>query len=80
VTGQTEAPIRLVRVCFGPNCSRNFAIDLLLEAEALRRRAPDLQVVQCGCLSNCDWGPNLELDGRLYTDMEPQLLRRIIAP
>ena len=61
----------LVRICYGPNCSRNFAVDLLLEAEALARREPEMRVIQCGCLSHCEWGPNVMIGGRVHTDDNP---------
>ena len=66
-----------LRICVGPTCGVNFSSDLLDEAED-RPRA-DLEVQRCGCLGHCDEGPNVVYDGVVYTDMDPNKMRALLA-
>ncbi len=36
-------------------------------------------VRDCGCLGHCDEGPNLNYNGVIYTDMDPNKMRALLA-
>lgn len=63
----------LLEVCAGPNCSRR--ADLARIAEQYRGRV-EIRLVPC--MRQCGKGPNIRLDGKLYSAADGQLLARLI--
>ena len=41
--------------------------------------ARSVPVRRCGCLGHCDEGPNVVYDGVVYTDMDPNKMRALLA-
>ena len=75
--GQLLRTSHSLRICVGPTCGINFSSDLLAETEDHPRA--DMEVQRCGCLGHCEEGPNLMLNGTVYTDMTPERLRALVA-
>ena len=66
-----------VGVCHGTSCSMAFCEDVL-EA-GYDHAARSVPVRRCGCLGHCDEGSNVVYDGVVYTDMDPNKMRALLA-
>jgi|GEM_PF-1755779 len=85
--------MHLIKVCQSGSCRRNFAEDSLKRAETVLNikageSTPDgeFRLETCGCLSNCDDGPNVFIqsgtsplmnilsDGHVENHMNPNAL------
>lgn len=58
--------MKVIKICQGGSCRRNFAEEGLKKAEALlgikageNTSDGKFRLETCGCLSNCDFGPNV---------------------
>ena len=58
--------MHIIKICQAGSCRRNYAEESLKKAEALLQikageKTPDgkISLETCGCLSNCDFGPNV---------------------
>lgn len=52
----------LIRVCTGPACTKNFSSYTLERAEIEAAKDPALTVKTCGCLGQCEKGPNVVIE------------------
>ena len=68
----------VIEVCRGPQCTLNFSIDVLTEAEDVTAEDATFVIRRCGCLGRCEEGPNLKCDETIYCDMDPDKARRLI--
>ncbi len=58
--------MHIIKICQGGSCRRNFVEETLKKAESLlgikageQTADGKIRLETCGCLSNCDYGPNV---------------------
>ncbi|QQR55279.1 NAD(P)H-dependent oxidoreductase subunit E [Candidatus Peregrinibacteria bacterium] len=88
--------MKVIKICQAGSCQRNFATNTLKKAEETLgikagENTPDgkLRLETCGCLSNCDFGPNVYIgtyeesplslflkDGKVENHMTPSRIEK----
>jgi len=67
------------KVCtLGPSCCKRGGIELLAEMKKLAEAHPEASVVESECLRRCGRGPNVEVAGIVYTQMNAERARELI--
>jgi len=69
-----------VGICAGTSCHLLGGMDLFTVLEEIKLDAgDDLVIKRYTCLNNCQKGPNVVLNGQLYTGMTPEQLKEEVA-
>lgn len=70
-------------VCHGPSCAARVRPLWMALQQAVQRAdvADRCELIVSGCLSRCDWGPNINVYPRLtkYAHVAPEDAARIVA-
>lgn len=67
-----------VRVCLGKDCGRGGKY-IKERLESMRGRRPDIVIEEVYCMSYCEKGPNVEIDGSLYHRSSPVQVAKILG-
>lgn len=66
------------KVCtLGPSCCKRGGIELLADMKKLAEGHPEATVVESECLRRCGRGPNVEVGGIVYTQMNAERAREL---
>lgn len=69
----------IVEICIGTSCYILGAQDLITCIDGLPEDVKQhLEVSAISCLNACGRGPNVRINGKLFTSVNPQLLMEII--
>jgi NADH:ubiquinone oxidoreductase subunit E len=68
-----------VSLCVGTSCHLMGGMDLVTVLEDIKRTLGDVLIIEKStCLNQCRKGPNLRINGQLYTGMTPERLKQEI--
>lgn len=60
----------VLEICAGPNCSK--------KADLSKAAQGRVEVRYMSCMRLCGKGPNIRLDGKLYHNASPELVKRLL--
>jgi (2Fe-2S) ferredoxin len=64
---------QLFLVCMGKSCRGDGIQEMLKDYNKQRGRKPTVRVCRVTCLDLCDHGPNMIVDGRVYSHLTREL-------
>ncbi len=64
-------------LCAGSNCSKRVNLASFVE-KTYGRKPEKFELKYCGCMRMCGKGPNIKWDGKLYSQADVELIRRLI--
>ncbi len=74
-----------IRVCHGRTCGESSAKEIMGQLSAHYKTAPGTKtdaadLDYCGCMDNCDYGPNVNANNKRYSKSKPStIVERIEA-
>lgn len=72
------ADTHCLEICGGPNCAKRAALTAFVE-KTWGTNPRGIQIRTVPCLRMCGKGPNIRWDGKLYSQADEALLRRLIG-
>ncbi len=68
--------MHIIKVCGHRHCRARHSVALLSIGQTLDSERFQLEISDC--LSHCDYGPNVWIDGVIHTEMTPKKLQALV--
>ncbi len=68
----------LIKVCMGSSCHLKDSYRVVQKLEELRKLYPDICIYGSLCFGNCSEGVCVEIDGKLYKQVNPRNIEQIV--
>ncbi|MGJ8453913.1 NAD(P)H-dependent oxidoreductase subunit E [Pseudothermotoga sp. U03pept] len=69
----------VVRVCMGSSCHLKGSYKVVQRLEELRSTHPEIQIYGSLCFGNCSDGVCVEIDGKLYKNVNAENIKQILV-